>query len=363
MLAAPNKNEFRGPFRKLRYYRAVSSCVARHEAVSTVRIVAELIFLYITRRFSASLYFSARLWRQDMTLAEKMRFMNDKQYRKRVHELNPIEYIKLSRHKLAEKSILTMLGIPTPKFIGFLHPSKGCDTSLGAVTNTDNLSDLLRAQSCRRICFKMAEGRGGKGFVAAELSIDDGDVRLRNLACDDDFISVREFEAKYLAPSHDDGMLIEEYIQQHEIPGSLNPSSVNTIRIWLIQKGESVQVIGAVFRMGRKSQVVDNTANNGLIAIVDVETGILGPVINPQIIPGYCAQHPDSGTRAEGLELPYWNECVELAKQALRVFPVVTFAGLDIAIVDQGPMVLELNLMPDKISARNFNAPTSDLLA
>ncbi|MFV0278864.1 MAG: sugar-transfer associated ATP-grasp domain-containing protein [Parahaliea sp.] len=158
------------------------------------------------------------------------------------------------------------------------------------------------------------------------------------------------------------GWVIEQYIKQHDLLMRLNASSVNTLRIWLLQQQGEVRLLGAILRIGRKGNVVDNSSRGGLLAKVDLATGKLEKAKNAVIFPDFHTHHPDSGAQIENLTLPFWVECQELAKQALRVFPKASFTGLDMAITATGPVVVELNLEPDRITARNFDRPLMDLL-
>lgn len=348
---------------KLTYISAMSREIARRENISRARILWEIFILYGTCRLGPLLYFEARLWRRDWSLRRKMGFMNAAQYRKRIAELNPPEYQKFSQHKLVEKSILTSLGTPTPTFFGFLHPVEGCTVNFDPLTDDRQLHDLLQSLNTRRVCFKLCEGWGGSGFIAAELSTIDGDLRLQNMELRNGFHDAEAFFEKFLRAGYTDGLIIEEYIEQHQILAALNNSSVNTLRFWVRERGDSAEVIGAILRIGREGQLVDNASRGGFISIVDLETGILGCLMTPKIIPESATHHPDSNERVEGLTLPYWQESLDLARRTLMVFPRATFAGLDIAVSSEGPMILELNLQPDKISARNFGATTAELLS
>ena len=52
-----------------------------------------------------------------------------------------------------------------------------------------------------------------------------------------------------------------------------------------------------------------------------------------------------------------------LAGQALTVFPKHNLVGMDIAITSEGPLVVEINVVPDPVHAATVDIPTLDLLA
>jgi hypothetical protein len=109
------------------------------------------------------------------------------------------------------------------------------------------------------------------------------------------------------------------------------------------------------------SAIADNMALGGLAAPVDLTTGkICGPAIRivPRKLPSELASHPDTGVGLEGFQIPCWEEVKALATLAQINFPDMAFVGWDIAILPDGPIVLEgnawwdidLNLLPHGIS-------------
>lgn len=126
--------------------------------------LTEIVFLYLVKQLGPLLYFEARLWQRALPLKQKIRFLNDRQYKKRINELNPAIYQKFSHNKLVEKSVLSLLGIPTAKFIGYFHPFNGCDTSHQPLNNVDQLTLLLQACLGQSVCFKITEGWGRRFY-------------------------------------------------------------------------------------------------------------------------------------------------------------------------------------------------------
>lgn len=351
-----------GVIAKLRYMLQLAALVAQREGVGRLRQLREIIWLYSTRRLGPLLYYEQRLWRLELSMAQKQRFLNEAQYRRKIHALNPPLYQKLSQHKLVEKALFQTLGVPSAQFIAYMHPSEGSDGRLQPLTNVSELTALCTILKHDELCFKLAEGWGGSHFVAAALRCQSGVPQLRRLHSDEPWVSVAEFFENYLQPQFAQGLVIERYLEQHPQLSAINASSVNTLRIWVLQRETQIKVVGALLRCGRRGQVVDNASQGGILAKVDIESGRLGAAKSASIFPEYFSHHPDSGTKIEGMVLPYWRDCLKLAGDALRVFPNASFCGLDMAITEYGPVVVELNLEPDRISARNFEAPLADLL-
>lgn len=347
---------------KLRYAWQLGGIIARREGIGRTRQYAEIIYLYITRRFGPLMYYEHTLWRRELSLDQKRRHLKNAEFVHRVHSLNPPTYRKLSDNKLVEKALLQSLGIPTAQLIGHLHPHQGSDTRCRPLTNATQLEDLLRELGDTRLCFKLLEGLGGEGFVAAELRLQAGEVRLRRLSSEAVFQDVADFYAQHLESRVAAGMLLEHYVEQHPHMAEFNASSLNTLRIWVLRHGPEVRVLGMVLRIGRQGEVVDNTHNGGILAQVDLASGRLAKAKTGDLFPATFSRHPDSGVQIEGRTVPLFEACLALARETLRVFPHAQFAGLDMAVTESGPLIVELNLEPSAISARNFGAPLGDLL-
>jgi hypothetical protein len=54
-------------------------------------------------------------------------------------------------------------------------------------------------------------------------------------------------------------------------------------------------------------------------------------------------KHPDSDQLFEGFAIPMWSEAVDLARRAHETFPSMHFIGSDIAILQDGPVLVEGN--------------------
>jgi hypothetical protein len=230
------------------------------------------------------------------------------------------------------------------------------------------LTDLRQLKAFRgelcpaRICLKPAEGEQGAGFVA--LSVERRGEALLAVGVNDPGkqCPLDRFLEDNVAAGIADGMIIQRFIEQHPALAAINPSSVNTIRIWVLQCGDGVRLRGALLRMGWAGEPVDNSARGGVLAPIDLATGRLGQVKTATVFPDRISHHPDTGAAVEGVEVPYWTECTDLARATLRALPGLRFSGLDIAITASGPLIVETNPKPHRISARNFGAPMTDLL-
>lgn len=336
---------------------------AREGHLPALRQFAEMVVLRAFYGLGPRYYHSARFFRREMSWRDKTRYLNPIDFAKAVRMINPPEYRKLSQYKLAEKSILQTLGFPTSPFIGYLNPQRGCSAEGRDLRNSDELRDCLGTlEPGNRICFKLLEG-WGSGFVAAEVAVnDENQLQLRQLQ-EPSWHSVNDFCSQILKLRDDSEYVIEHYLEQHPWYAELNPSSVNTWRLWVLQKpGQEAEVMGAYIRIGRAGSLVDNTSSGGAAFPIDVSTGLMLKGTLAALDQDRFENHPDTGKRITGVAPPMWADVEQLAVRTVRIFPKMSFAGLDVAVTTTGPVIVEINNQPDLVGAITVDRPHRDML-
>jgi hypothetical protein len=333
-------------------YLTVAREKARAGGLPFARQVYEMTVLMLLRGIGPRYYHLARFWRPGIPLRTKLAHYSDGRYRREIARLNPAAYQKCSQHKVVEKAVLALFGLPTPRFLGFYHVLRGRTAASGLLRGSHDLEVLLRERTGQIVCFKAVEGFGGGGFSAMRVERSGDSTRLVHPLSGQ--ISSLEDWSRHLDRSPD-GWLLEEYLEQHEAIRALNPDSLNTIRMWTLQRGGDFRVGGAFLRVGRAGSQVDNTSAGGLACPIDIDSGRIASALDLSLSRNEYRDHPDTGARLVGTVIPHWPECLRLAGAALSVFPHMTFAGLDVAIGPEGPYVIELNVYPDKQGAAHID--------
>lgn len=138
--------------------------------------------------------------------------------------------------------------------------------------------------------------------------------------------------------------IVEQAIKQCHEMLTWNPSSVNTIRYYsFLDNNGNYSVLPHVIRTGRKGSVVDNGGSGGVFAVIDPETGI---VYTDGIdeTGKYYSEHPDSGVKYKGWQVPRWLELCEAVEKAHKNYlPKHHYVGWDWALTDQGWTLIEAN--------------------
>lgn len=333
------------------------------EELPKKRQLYEMACLLVFKGLSPNYYNNAGFASRQISWEIKKRYLNSKQYFKTVWKLNDPDYRKLSQNKMAEKAMFSLYNIPTSEYLGYLDGTNGRTPDGTSLCTVEDLGGYLEQRDGSRICFKLLEGWGGKGFKAVDISRQDGDISIKPL--DGDAVGINEFCNDVLQYSKGTSYMLEAYCYQHPKISMLNPTSVNTIRMWVVNRpGDNpTRVIGAFLRLGRKGSLVDNTDAGGLLCNVELESGRLHSGTERSAGKKLYDRHPDTDADINGLEIPYWKQAKNLACKTLNTFPFINFAGVDIAITETEPIVIEMNIPPDPNGGVCFGYCRNDLLS
>lgn len=130
--------------------------------------------------------------------------------------------------------------------------------------------------------------------------------------------------------------VLEDIIKQHADINKLTPYSINTIRVQTLLVDGKPEVLNACIRMGRdESQFTDNFAAGGLVASIDLSTGMIFTDAVTKFGEVY-ETHPATGTRFKGYQLPCWDKIMQLCKDAALEVPTMPYIGWDVVINDDG---------------------------
>ncbi len=198
--------------------------------------------------------------------------------------------------------------------------------SLEDLKNNEQLSVDFINISSNKIVFKVANGKCGT------------QVELK---------STKEFNSPkdlILFMKNNNYDLVEEFIIQHAELSILSPSAVNTVRIitQLNSKNE-VDILGCRQRISVNSSV-DNMAAGNIAATIDEKTGVINsPAIYSDITKDEVIVHPVTKVPIVGFTVPFWQETIEMVKNAALLYPQNRSIGWDVVITENGPGLIEGN--------------------
>lgn len=138
--------------------------------------------------------------------------------------------------------------------------------------------------------------------------------------------------------------LLEEFVCQSDEMNKLFPTSVNTLRIVSAYKEGKTTILFRAIRIGNGKNVVDNFNHGGMYSVINEKGIITKPAIDKE--GNIYEVHPVSKTNIVGFEIPYFKEAIKMVKDASKVVKEVGLVGFDIAITNNGPVMIEGNQLP-----------------
>ena len=182
--------------------------------------------------------------------------------------------------------------------------------------------------------------------ISIEFESTKGEYTKEMLLSDAGKLYDKKTDALYNFLKQNELYLLEEPINQHDEMLRLNNSSVNTIRLVTVMNDkDEVSFMASFIRIGNGVNVVDNFNSGGMTSRVDIETGkIIEDAINKE--GKIFAEHPLTKTKIEGFQIPCFEEAKNMVIDACKMSKNVRYIGWDVAITNNGPILVEGNQFP-----------------
>lgn len=140
-------------------------------------------------------------------------------------------------------------------------------------------------------------------------------------------------------------IFFEALVKQHPQMNLLCESSVNTMRMMTLNDRGTPRLLWAGLRVGNGVNAVDNFHAEGMAVKIDLDTGkLMGKAINKEN--EQFDAHPVTGVVFDGFQIPCFKEAKEMVLQAALESDKIRMVGWDVAISEDGPVVIEGNRRP-----------------
>ncbi len=247
-----------------------------------------------------------------------------------------LRYNKRNLYPLVDNKLLTKqraiaAGMRVPALYGVIETER----------DIAGLGSLLSGY--RDFVIKPAQGAGGDGIIVIAdrfgeywrtasgklMTLDDLEFHISGI-----------LSGIYSLGGHRDVALIEYRVQPDSVFSAISYEGVPDIRI-IVLCGYPVM---AMLRLPTRQSQGKANLHQGAIGVgVDLATGITlgGTWHNLRI-----ERHPDTANPVSGVQLPYWEEFLQLASNSYELTGL-GYLGVDLVLDrDAGPMILELNARP-----------------
>lgn len=203
-------------------------------------------------------------------------------------------------------------------------------------SNTDKcvIEEFVRKHGS--VLAKPNTGEQGSGIFRAELE----DV--------DKIVSILKKGVSYI---------LEEIIVNAEEIRRLNPSSLNTFRVYTVTDKQGIgHIIAIMLRVGREGALVDNWGSGGVGYNFDLETGVCVGYGYDKMHNSYV-YHPGSNKLMVGFKIPDYSALVKYVDRLTAVDPKTKMVGWDIALTEDGYELVEMNFPGGHDFLQAFNNP------
>lgn len=144
----------------------------------------------------------------------------------------------------------------------------------------------------------------------------------------------------YSLGGHPDQAIVQQRIQLHPAFVPIAYKGIPDIRVILYRNEPAM----AMLRLPTKaSGGRANLHQGGIGTGVDLATGVTDHAVQCN---RFVERHPDTGVAVVGMQVPYWNEVLEMSRRVAQAVGL-GYIGVDIVVdARQGPMLLEANARP-----------------
>jgi hypothetical protein len=272
-------------------------------------------------------YYRFRFYDGKKTWAEKSLYIGERGSRYWPQEGNSLKFERIFALRTIQKSIMLAAGLPTPEIV--LKAGRNC--------RVNSLSKFASEMSKIKFPVLTKSDGGAQGMGIYALHPD-----KEGFLCDGNVVDANWIWEKY-RNNIERGFIVEARVDNHPSLAELHPGSLNTLRLNTIKTADgNWHMVGPFLKIGRHDSHVDNISAGGLLVSLNIN-GVASTAYCIKTRSSY-ARHPETDCQIEGFEVPFYQEAVDLALEASRLFGYVATIGWDIGITPQGPTIIEGNL-------------------
>ena len=140
-------------------------------------------------------------------------------------------------------------------------------------------------------------------------------------------------------------IFLEELVKQHPEMNKLCNKSVNTMRIMTFNDHGKSRIIWMGLRVGNGINAIDNFHAKGMAVNIDVNTGkLVGNAIDKDL--NEYEEHPFTHVKFDGFQIPCFEDAKNMVLKASLESDKILVVGWDVAISEDGPVIIEGNRRP-----------------
>ena len=303
-----------------------------------LKVFSDFLYIFFVLKYFPDNYSLCRLWEKEKEEWVYYYGSNYDPYQRRQlrRKVQRKEYEILFEDKNVCYQLCRAGGLPLPKQIGYIENYRELIKVIERAFKQDPLTKYL---------IKPATGNAGSSIMLIKQENKKIIVKFKN-----SFIPINS--VKINTP-----YVIQKYLTQHPMIAKIYSNSVNTIRIvTLLRVDNTILFLGAFIRFGINAAFVDNISQGGVAVSIDMDKGCMNEF-------GYDFSskrhtvHPSTNVVFKGCMIPFWDDVLSLAQKTQSHFSYFKLLGHDIAVTEEGPVIIELNAIYDNVGLEQKCGP------
>jgi hypothetical protein len=277
--------------------------------------------------------------------ADKRAFVGQRRNMELMVEINyRFDWLGLLSDKIASASYFGAYGLPIAPVRAIFAPGFATGAP-NLLRSRDELRAFLMSAESYPLFGKPAESVQSLGALALSgCDLKSGEVIDLLGARQSVEVLLNDIEAHYSA-----GYVFQELLQSHRALLPIMGPRIGTVRVVTINTDGGAKVFRAGWKLPANGNIADNFWRSGnLLAGVDLETGCIKRVTSGT---GFelrdVTLHPDTAADLIGVGIPDWARMKEIAIEGARLLRHLGMVGWDMAVTDNGPLIVEANNAPD----------------
>lgn len=333
---------FNGLKSMARFYLHLFRWSRKYPVAQRSHVIKDYLSLYSSKGLTLDEYYDFEFEKRSEDFRES--FLGAREQRFYLEQLNPFDYFMLARNKYLAHKVMEHTGIPTAELYCYYHPEGMVSDSDLIACDVAGVCRVLQEKEVRQCVIKSTEDSHGSNVLVVDS--------IEYLQDDCMLLLFDGSKSRLSAVIGDRPRIFESLVSQTAQLAAFNPSSVNTVRFMttLYPDGTS-RIIATFIKIGRAGKCVDNAGGGGNVDVcVDTQSGEIKYAIQYD---GWrrikeIETHPDSGQRLNGVVIDNWESIKSQVMKFQQAYPWCKAAGWDVAITDDGPVVIEVNDMWDR---------------
>lgn len=306
---------------------------------SKIRILLDLLGWYWKEKEFNSMYYAFGLnlkgTRQKNFIGKKeflkLKASTEKWLRK-CFDAELLNYDVITRDKFYSASILQANAIPCIPTIALIHRAKLIFPN-GAIRDLRYIYEIPIPFFIKNILID-----GGDGVFSCL-------IQNSEILFNRNILKFNEFEEKI----RNGIWIIQKEIKSHKKIRRINESALNTTRIVTILNRNEPEYLCGFQAFATNNETIDSWGKGSIYVGIDIENENLKELglcnLNDKQN-GIVRFHPDSKIVFKDYPIPFLKDAVNLCLYAHRFFYFNFIIGWDVAITDEGPIIVEVNESP-----------------